>query len=135
MQPLETAMKKLLLSVSLFFLLLVVVLTSFFLGVKTEQDRFSFELSTTQAMLSFNHLTQFKEIETDLSKNCIASSLEKTRIAIDKELMLLSSFEKKNENTWVNKYILDRDPDLLNQLKTFKSKYGNSWRKPECMMH
>ena len=83
-------------------------------------------------MLSFNHLQRFREIEEDLSKNCTTEAIEKTRIAIDKELQLLSEFEKENTETWVNKYIADRDPDLLDQLKTFKSKYGKSWTELKC---
>ena len=58
--------------------------------------------------------------------------LKKTRISIDQEMTLLSSFYQENRTTWLNKYISDRDPTLLKQLETYKSKYGNSWTEPQC---
>ena len=90
------------------------------------------ELQETQAMLWFNHLLQFREIESDLSKGCLPEGLEKTRIAIDGELRLLSEFHKEYPASSINKYISDRDPKLLGQLESYKSKYGNSWTVPQC---
>ncbi len=83
-------------------------------------------------MLWFNHLLQFREIEADLSKGCSPEALEKSRIAIDGELELLSKFHKEYPNSPLNKYISDRDPKLLSQLEDYKSKYGNSWTVPQC---
>ncbi len=89
-------------------------------------------LYETQAMLWFNHLHQFQEIERDLAKGCEKEALEKTRIAIDGEMKLLSSFHTDHPNSSINKYISDRDPKLLDDLETFKSKYGDSWKVPKC---
>ena len=85
-----------------------------------------------EAMLWFNHLLQFREIETNLSKGCTAEALEATRIAIDQEMLLLSKFHKVSGDASVNKYISDRDPKLLSQLDSFESKYGGSWTIPQC---
>ena len=50
-------------------------------------EGFSVALEETQAMLWFNHLLQFREIEADLEKNgCEKVALEKTKIAIDGEM-------------------------------------------------
>lgn len=89
-------------------------------------------LYETQAMLWFNHLGDYRKIESDLLKGCQAEALEKTRIAIDMEMRLLSEFHAKYPRSRLNEYISDRDPKLLEQLETFKSKYGNSWTVPKC---
>ncbi len=89
-------------------------------------------LYETQAMLWFNHLEDFQKIESYLLRGCHAEALEKTRWAIDIELRLLSEFHSAHPDSPLNKYISDRDPKLLEQLKVFKSKYGNSWIVPKC---
>ncbi len=101
-------------------------------AMKNQLSGFNAELQETQAMLWFNHLLQFREIEADLSKGCSPEALEKSRIAIDGELELLSKFHKEYPNSPLNKYISDRDPKLLSQLEDYKSKYGNSWTVPQC---
>jgi len=112
-------------------LVLVAVLASN-LTMKNQLTGFAVALDETQAMFWFNHLLQFREIEADLEKGCSTEALEKTRIAIDGEMGLLSSFHKENANSTLNKYTSDRDPKLLGQLESFKSKYGSSWSMPQC---
>ena len=101
-------------------------------AMKHQLTAFRVGLDEAQAALWFNHLLQFREIESDLSRGCSTEALEKTRIAIDEEMSLLSSFHKKSPNSSLNKYISDRDPKLLSQLENFKSKHGSSWTVPQC---
>ena len=101
-------------------------------AMKNQRSAFGVALYETQAMLWFNHLDQFRDIEADLANGCTVVAHEKLRIAIDGEMKLLSSFHKENANSKLNKYISDRDPELLSQLESFKSKYGNSWTVPQC---
>jgi hypothetical protein len=89
-------------------------------------------LNETQAMLWFNHLHQFRDIEADLANECTEEAHEKLRIAIDGEMRLLSSFHEENPDSSLNKYISARDPELLSQLDSFESKYGSSWTVPQC---
>jgi hypothetical protein len=114
---------------------LVVALGSFALGAMSQHRRneqINVDLAAGQAMLWFNHLLRFRELESDLTKGCSAEALEKVKISIAEEMRLLSSFYHEHNNTWLNKYISDRDPKLLAQLATFKSPYGNSWTEPQC---
>lgn len=123
--------------VALVALYVVSVLIAFLSGVtlsyKQSTEVFASGLAETQAMLWFNHLQQFREIESDLEmKGCEKIALEKTKIAIDGELKLLSSFHREYPDSTINKYISDRDSELLDKLKNFKSKYGDSWTIPQC---
>ena len=101
-------------------------------AMKGQWKAFGFELDKTQAELSFNHMDRYRELESDLSKGCYSIALEKARISKDQELKLLASFLKDHPNTSVSKYDSDRDPALIEQLKTFKSAYGNTWAWPRC---
>ena len=125
-------MKKVLLSIAVTVLLLLIAAGSFVLGARSQRKQLAAGLDAVQAMLWFNHLLTFRKLEADLSKGCSAVALERTRMSIDQEMDLLSDFHKEHPNSWANKYISDRDPTLLAQLETFKRRYGESWKEPEC---
>ena len=125
-------MKKVLLPALAVILILLTAIGSFGFGVKTERQQLNKVLYSTQAMLWFNHLLTFREIEDLLLRGCPAEGLEATRIAIDQEMHLLSEFHKNSGDTSIDKYISDRDPQLLSQLETFKGKYVGTWAQPTC---
>jgi hypothetical protein len=125
-------MKKVLLSAVVVILFLVTAIGSFGFGVKTERRELNKALYSTQAMLWFNHLLTFRDIEGLLARGCPAEGLEATGIAIDQEMQLLSEFHKNSGDTSIDKYISDRDPQLLGQLETFKGKYVGAWTQPTC---
>ena len=83
-------------------------------------------------MLTFNHFLSYRELETDLSNGCNSEALEKVKKSKDTELLLLSMFFKEKGDTWITKYVSDRDPKLIEQLKVFKSAYGDTWKVPLC---
>ena|SRR5712691_245552 len=125
-------MKKVLLAAIVVILLLFTAIGSFGFGVKTERRELNKALYSTQAMLWFNHLLTFREIEDFVARGCPAKGLEATRIAIDQEMQLLSEFHKNSGDTSIDKYISDRDPRLLSQLETFKGTYVGTWAQPAC---
>ena len=105
-------------------------------ALKNQLSAFAVQLDKTQAMLAFNHMVMYRELERDLSKGCCAEALEKAKISKDEELMLLSSFFKQHPEPAFAKYVVDREPSLLAELKDFKSPYFNeksqSWAWPGC---
>src|SRR6266496_2462999 len=125
-------MKKVLLPVVVVILLLVTAIGSFRFGVKTERPELNKALYSTQAMLWFNHLLTFREIEGLVARGCAAEGLEATRIAIDQEMHLLSEFHKNSGDTSIDKYISDSVPQLLSQLVTFMCMYVGIWARPTC---
>ena len=125
-------MKKVILPVAIAVVFIGTAVGSFTLGAKSQRAKFAKQLDAVQAMQWFNHLLWFREIESNLQQYCNAAALEKTRIFIDQEMRLLSSFYKDNQNTYITKYISDRDPALLDQLDKFTSRYGSSWQEPKC---
>lgn len=102
------------------------------LSKRSQWAAFEVELNKNQAMLAFNHMGRYEEIENDLAKGCYSEALEKAKISKDQELSLLAYFLKDHPSTWLSKYVTDRDPALIERLKTFKSSYGSSWKEPQC---
>ena len=102
------------------------------IGMRSGVRQAALELDNTQAMLAFNRLVKERQLASFLSKGCTTAAAEQVDIRIDQDMKLLSSFTKGNLSPWVIKYINDRDPTLLSKLAEFKSKYGESWKEPEC---
>ena len=125
-------MKKFALIISWLASLVLVAVLAANIAMKNQWTAFGVELDKNQAMLAFNHMDRYRELESDLAKGCYSEALEKAKISRDKELSLLAMFLKDHPNTSIGKYVSDRDPDLVEKLSTFKSAYGDSWVWPKC---
>jgi hypothetical protein len=125
-------MRKVTLAIAWLVSLVVVAGLASNAALKNQLAAFGIELDKTQAMLAFNHMDRYRELESDLSKGCYVEAIEKAKISKDQELSLLSSFFKAHPDEGFQKYVLDRDPAVAEQLKTFKSAYGDTWTWPKC---
>ncbi|MDO6388467.1 hypothetical protein [Uliginosibacterium sp. 31-12] len=125
-------MKKLSVVAFLLFVLSAVAYLSFSYGARYERERLDDELAAVQASLWFNHLLDYREIEAHLVSNCNNVALEKTRYAIAGEMRLLSEFYKEHPNSWVTKYISERDGNLVEKLQGFRSPFPNPWQPSPC---
>jgi hypothetical protein len=112
--------------------LIVVAALSATYALNRQRSASRAHLEATQAVLAFNHMDTYRELESDLVRGCYAEALEKAKISKDQQLTLLASFLKDHPDTSITKYVSDRDSSLIEQLKTFKSAYGSSWRWPKC---
>jgi hypothetical protein len=121
-------------ALAVFYVLSVVVAAelSARLAMKNQMEVFSIELTKTQGMLALNHLQRYRELEADLTKGCTVAVLEKLKISAANESTLLSSELKEHRGGWLEKYVTDRAPNLVGQLATYTSPYGNSWKEPMC---
>ena len=102
------------------------------MGTRYNLRQLAVVLDDTQAQLAFNRLLEERKLELLLSRGCVTAALQKTRISIDQDMKLLASFSEGGLGRGTVKYINDRDPDFLDALKGFKSKYVDSWIEPEC---
>jgi hypothetical protein len=102
------------------------------IGIRINLHRTAIEIDNTQAMLTFNRLLEERRLELLLSKGCLEAAKEKVNIRMDQDTKLLASLFKGTLSPWVAKYVDDRDPNLLEALEKYTSKYGDSWMEPEC---
>jgi len=125
-------MKKLIIAIGWLVSLVLVAAFASSSAMKNQLAVFGVELDKSQAMLAFNHMVRYRELESDLSKSCYSEALEKAKISKDIELSVLADILKKHPDASFSQYFSDREPNLVEQLKTFKSAYGNSWKEPQC---
>jgi len=90
------------------------------------------QLDSAQASLAFNRLVDERAWKSLLSRGCITQATKALDIAEDKDMELLAGLFNGKVDAAAIKYVADRDPLLVGQLKTFKSKYGSSWSEDEC---
>ncbi len=114
----------------------VVAIVAYALGSMSQykhNQSIAHDLAAVQAMLSFNHLLRFRELEADLTKGCTNEALAKVHVSVAQEMLLLSSFYQRHSDPEFNKYVTDRDPALFAQLKTYASPDTQAWKEPKCM--
>ncbi len=116
--------------------IVVLVIVAYALGAMSQYKRnqsIEHEMTAVQAMLSFNHLLRFRELEADLTKGCTNEALAKVHFSVAQEMLLLSSFYQRHNDPEFNKYVTDRDPALLAQLKAYAGPDTQAWKEPKCM--
>jgi hypothetical protein len=115
----------------------IVVVAAFLVGESLGQRSMlavaSVELDSIQATLAFNRLLGERRVASLLAKGCVVQAANVIDIARDKDMELLSNYlsEGRLDRSAI-KYISDRDPGVLGELTTFKSKYGRAWTEMEC---
>jgi hypothetical protein len=90
------------------------------------------ELNGVQAMLAFNRIQDERHLQELISRGCSDQAVEFISYTNDKNMELLAGLTKGHIDSGTLKYLSDRDPSILRDLKTFKSKYGGSWMEKPC---
>ena len=101
-------------------------------GQRTMLKGINVQLDSVQASLALNRLLDERHWKELLAKGCDAQAARALDVAEDKDMELLAGFLKGKLDADTIKYVSDRDPGLVEQLKTFHSKYGRSWSEGEC---
>jgi hypothetical protein len=101
-------------------------------GQRTMLARATPELNGVQAMLAFNRIQDQRHLQSLLSQGCTDQAAAFIDYTKDKDMALLAGFLKGKIDADTLKYVSDRDPNLVEELKTFKSKYGTSWMEKAC---
>jgi hypothetical protein len=123
-------------SLILFFCLVCTGLVSFAIGVsvgeRTMRSVANAQLTGVQAMLDFNHLDEERGLQSLLAKGCLDASSKEVDIQINLDKEVIADLLKGTIDPDAIKYINARDPKLIDELKSFKNKYGRSWPTPDC---
>jgi hypothetical protein len=104
--------------------------TSF--GQRTMLARATLELNGVQAMLAFNRIQDERHLQSLLLHGCTDQAVDFVDYTKDKDMELLSGFLRGQIDAEARKYVTDRDANLVEELRTFKSKYGTSWMEKTC---
>lgn len=103
------------------------------MGQRSMLGAMSLQLTSVQADLAFNRLIDERHWKTLLANGCEAQATKAIDVSEDQDMELLAEFFLKGKvDAAAIKYVTDRDPTLIAQLKSFKSKYGQGWSEEEC---
>jgi hypothetical protein len=109
---------------------------AFVVGVRVGQKSMfaviNVQLNDTQAELALNRLDDERHWKELLSKGCVAQTAKSIDIAEDMDMRLLAEFIHGEIDAPTLKYISVHDPGFIQQLNTFKSKYGGGWFEGSC---
>ena len=115
---------------------LVVIAIGFALGWAMGERRMAMstadDLKNVQAMLVFNRILDERRLQGLVSSGCANQAADELDYTLDKDTELLSHYVSEGIDAQTQKYISDRDHNLLNAVRTFKSKYGDSWVEKAC---
>ncbi|HEV2607458.1 MAG TPA: hypothetical protein VGT79_05705 [Xanthomonadaceae bacterium] len=102
------------------------------MGQRSMLAAVSVQMDGTQTELAFNRLLDERHWKSLLAKGCLAQATKAIDAAEDEDMGLLAEFFKGKLDAATIKYVTDRDPNLVEQLKTFKSQYSQGWSEEEC---
>ena len=102
------------------------------MGQRSMLGAMSVQLNSAQTNLAFNRLLDERHWKSLLAKDCVVQVTKAIDVAEDEDMELLAEFFKGKLDAATIKDVTDRDSILVEQLKTFKSKYGKGWSEEEC---
>jgi len=111
-------------------------LVSFSVGERLEQRRMlardNQALAGVQADLAFNRLLDERHWAELVKKGCTDQIAKSLDVAQDKDKELIAGYINEGLDASAIHYIAIRDPNLIEELKSFKSEYGSSWSEEAC---
>jgi hypothetical protein len=91
-----------------------------------------FNLGEVQTTLQFNHLLEYRKLQRLLRAGCSDGALTELTQDLNMQMGLIADLHKQYASSWADKYMLERDPAIINELTTFKSAYDGTWPAPVC---
>jgi hypothetical protein len=123
-------------NVILAFVIAAATISSFVIGdsigQRSMRKPIRIQVDGVQAMLLVDRIVDERKIKSLLAHGCATEAMTMVDHQENSDLKLLSEFVNGDLDLPALTYITNQSPDILNELKTFKSKYGNTWREPEC---
>lgn len=83
-------------------------------------------------MLLVDRIVGERKIKSLLARGCTAEAMATIDHNENSDLKLLAEFANGNLDRPTITYITNQAPNILDELKTFKSKYENTWQEPDC---
>lgn len=90
------------------------------------------QLERMQGELALRHLQRYQALQHDLEKGCRDVVLEKLKISVATESVLVASILKSQRSNEFSQYLAQHAPGLEQTLTGYVSPYGNAWKDPAC---
>jgi hypothetical protein len=123
-------------NVILAFGIVAVAISSFVIGdsfgQRSMRKPIRIQVDGVQAMFLVDRIVEERKVKSLLARGCATETMTMVDHQENSDLKLLTEFVNGDLDRPALAYITNQAPDILNELKTFKSKYGNTWREPVC---
>jgi len=114
------------------FLVVVLCLASYRLGIYLSMDALDTYSTDSQAMFAFNHIGNYSEIMECLNKGDLEAASVRVENYLITERELLASHLQKGVSPRMIDYIELRSKEGVDAHKTYISNRGGSWSVPTC---
>jgi|ERR1700733_9532907 len=102
------------------------------LGQRSMLRSLKVQVDGVQAMLLVDRIVGERKVKSLLAHGCAAEAMVMVDHHENSDLKLLAEFVNGSLDRPAITYITNQAPNILNELKTFRNKYGDTWREPEC---
>ena len=103
------------------------------LGQRSSVKQMRINLDGMQAMLLTDQIVEKRKVRSLLAGGCPTEAQEELNITENVEMKLLAEFVDGKLDRSSLEYINSRDPNILDELKTFKSKYPSKRPEVSCV--
>jgi hypothetical protein len=90
------------------------------------------QVDGVQAMLLIDRIVEERKVKSLLAQGCATEAMRAVDINENADLKLLGEFVNGKLDRPTLDYITHQSPNILEELRTFKSKYGTTWQEPVC---
>jgi hypothetical protein len=101
-------------------------------GQRSMRNPFRIQMDGVQAMLLVDRIVEERKLKCLLAHDRAAEALKAIDFKENSDLKVLADFLNGDLDPPAVAYITNQDPNIINELKTFKSKYGNTHPAVEC---
>jgi hypothetical protein len=103
------------------------------LGQRSMVKQMRINLDGVQAMLLADQIVERRKVRSFLIGGCRTEALEEIDFTENAEMKLLAEFVTSNLDKSSLEYINSRNPNFLDEIRTFKSKYPSKRPEVSCM--
>lgn len=114
------------------FIFLFVALVFYLFGFSNARQGVGYALDVTQGELAFNHYKRYVKIKSDLEVGCFDEAVDKLEFSIANQKTILAEYIQHHGVNEIKAYIYKRDPDLLEELKSYEIDWEKKWTENSC---
>lgn len=108
------------------------ILASFWFGMSHSKNQISKSADRMQAELSFGHLQEYKNLQSDFLSGCNSRVKSRLEFMINEQKMLIAEHVQNVSDQKFEDYINKRDNKLIQELQSYEVNWDKSWTLPNC---
>jgi len=124
---------KYILGVLLIAAFIVVTIVSVGYGIGSSKAKEARHVDFIQGVLAYNHFKEYQEIELLVEQKCYTQAFARAKFNKDTQSRLLADYLKDTKDSNLEKYVADRDAELLRTLNALPSEESGKMIVTPCL--